>query len=52
MRESAGVMVNYVYRLDRIDENAQAYADHGRISASPVITALLTNAESAPPARG
>jgi malonyl-CoA decarboxylase len=52
MRESAGVMVNYVYRLDRIDENAQAYADHGRISASPVITALLTNAESGPPARG
>ena len=43
MRESAGMMVNYVYRLDRIDELAQAYADLGRISASPAVTALLTH---------
>jgi malonyl-CoA decarboxylase len=41
MRESAGMMVNYVYRLDRIDENAQAYAEQGRISAAPAVTALL-----------
>jgi malonyl-CoA decarboxylase len=41
MRESAGMMVNYVYRLDRIDELAQAYADLGRINASPVVSALL-----------
>jgi malonyl-CoA decarboxylase len=47
MRESAGMMVNYVYRLDRIDENAQAYAESGRISAAPAVTALL----AAPAAR-
>ncbi len=50
MRESAGMMVNYVYRLDRIDENAQAYADHGRVSASPAVTALL-NVALAPEGR-
>jgi malonyl-CoA decarboxylase len=43
MRESAGMMVNYVYRLDRIDDNAQAYADQGRISAAPAVAALLNN---------
>ncbi len=43
MRESAGMMVNYVYRLDRIDELAQAYADHGRINTSTAVTALLAN---------
>jgi malonyl-CoA decarboxylase len=42
MRESAGMMVNYVYRLDRIDELAQSYADLGRINASAAVTALLT----------
>jgi malonyl-CoA decarboxylase len=41
LRESAGMMVNYVYRLDRIDELAQAYADENRISASPAVTSLL-----------
>ena len=47
MRESAGMMVNYVYRLDRIDELAQAYADQSRISASAAVSALLAY----PPAR-
>jgi malonyl-CoA decarboxylase len=44
LRESAGMMVNYVYRLDRIDELAQGYADHGRIVASPAVTATLLSA--------
>ncbi len=44
MRESAGMMVNYVYRLDRIDELSQAYADHGRINASAAVSALLARA--------
>jgi malonyl-CoA decarboxylase len=43
MRESAGMMVNYVYRLDRIDDNAQSYADQGRISAAPAVAALLNH---------
>jgi malonyl-CoA decarboxylase len=48
MRESAGMMVNYVYRLDRIDELAQGYADHSRISASAAVTALLSQATARP----
>jgi malonyl-CoA decarboxylase len=44
MRESAGMMVNYVYALDRIDELAQIYADDGRVTASPAVTMLLTQA--------
>jgi malonyl-CoA decarboxylase len=41
LRESAGMMVNYVYQLDRIDDNQAAYASDGRIDASPPIVALL-----------
>ena len=44
MRESAGMMANYVYQLDRIDELQQAYADEHRITASPAVTALVTQA--------
>jgi malonyl-CoA decarboxylase len=40
MREAAGMMVNYLYRLDHIDENQTAYARDGRIDASPQVTAL------------
>jgi hypothetical protein len=42
------MMVNYVYRLDRIDELAQAYADHGRINASAAVTALFVHAAAKP----
>jgi malonyl-CoA decarboxylase len=46
MRESAGMMVNYLYRLDQIDDNQIAYTADGRIAANPHVTALL-----APPRR-
>jgi malonyl-CoA decarboxylase len=46
MRESAGMMVNYLYRLDQIDDNQAAYTLDGRIVASPHVTALV-----APPRR-
>jgi len=41
MRESAGMMVNYLYRLDQIDDNQVAYMTDGRIAANPHVTALL-----------
>ena len=41
LRESAGMMANYLYQPDRIDHNQQAYASEGHIDASPAITALL-----------
>jgi malonyl-CoA decarboxylase len=46
MREAAGMMVNYLYRLDQIDDNQVAYMLDGRIVANPQVTALL-----APPRR-
>jgi malonyl-CoA decarboxylase len=50
MRESAGMMVNYVYRLDQIDDNQVAYVTDGRIVASPHVTALLAPRRPATPA--
>jgi len=41
MRESAGMMVNYLYRLDQIDDNQTAYTLEGRVVANPHVTALL-----------
>ncbi len=39
--QSAGMMVNYLYDLDRIEENHEAYFDQGTISVSKTITGLL-----------
>src|SRR6266702_3486132 len=41
MRESAGIMVNYVYRLDDIEKNHEAYANQGEIAASSAVKKLL-----------
>ncbi len=34
MRRSAGLMVNYVYHLDEVGRNHEAYAKDGRVIAS------------------
>jgi malonyl-CoA decarboxylase len=41
IRESAGMMVNYLYRLDQIDDNQVAYTQDGRVVANPHVSALL-----------
>ncbi len=41
LRESAGVMVNYLYRLDDIEKNHEAYANQGEIAASSAVKKLL-----------
>jgi len=41
LRESAGMMVNYVYRIDQIDENHEAYCGQGEIAVSAPIKSLL-----------
>jgi malonyl-CoA decarboxylase len=41
LRESAGLMVNYPYRLDDIEKNHEAYADHYEIAASSAVKKLL-----------
>jgi malonyl-CoA decarboxylase len=41
LRESAGVMVNYLYRLDDIEKNHEAYADRYEVTASNAVKKLL-----------
>src|SRR5436853_3966112 len=41
MRESAGIMVNYLYRLDDIEKNHEAYANEGVVVASSAVKKLL-----------
>jgi len=41
MRESAGIMVNYLYRLDDIEKNHEAYANQGTVAASSAVKKLL-----------
>ncbi len=41
MRESAGIMVNYLYRLDDIEENHEAFANDGEVVASSAVKKLL-----------
>jgi malonyl-CoA decarboxylase len=41
MRESAGLMVNYLYRLDDIEKNHEAYANQGTVAASGAVRKLL-----------
>jgi malonyl-CoA decarboxylase len=41
LRESAGIMVNYLYRLDDIEKNHEAYANDGEVVASSAVKKLL-----------
>src|SRR3982075_239473 len=41
LRESAGIMVNYLYRLDDIEKNHEAYANQGVVAASSAVKKLL-----------
>ncbi|MEA2757985.1 MAG: malonyl-CoA decarboxylase [Methylobacteriaceae bacterium] len=50
LRESAGIMVNYLYDLDEIEENHEAYANQREIVASGAVRKLL-KPEAKPRAR-
>ena len=41
IRQSAGMMVNYLYKLRDIERNHEAYSDGGRITASPAVKRLI-----------
>jgi malonyl-CoA decarboxylase len=41
LRESAGIMVNYLYRLEDIEKNHEAYANQGEIAASSTVKKML-----------
>lgn len=40
LARSAGVMVNYLYKLDDIEANHESYSGDGEIAASPAVRAL------------
>jgi malonyl-CoA decarboxylase len=41
MKQSFGLMVNYLYKLDEIEENHEAYAREGRVVVSGAVKRLL-----------
>jgi malonyl-CoA decarboxylase len=41
LRESAGIMVNYLYRLEDIEKNHEAFANHGEVAAASAVRKLL-----------
>ena len=41
LRESAGLMVNYLYRLDDIEKNHEAYANQDEVVASSAVKKML-----------
>ena len=41
LRQSAGLMVNYLYRLNEIDSNHEAFSSQGKIAMSPAVKALV-----------
>jgi malonyl-CoA decarboxylase len=41
LQQSAGIMINYLYRLNEIEENHEAYTGDGRIAASGALTRLV-----------
>ena len=41
LRESAGMMVNYLYSLEHIDENHEAYMTEGKIATGPSVRDLV-----------
>jgi malonyl-CoA decarboxylase len=40
LQQSAGIMVNYLYRLGDIEANHEAYRDEGRVAAAAAVRAL------------
>ncbi|MBV9862204.1 MAG: malonyl-CoA decarboxylase [Alphaproteobacteria bacterium] len=44
LQQSAGIMVNYLYRLTDIEANHQAYRDFGRVAAAGAVSNLVRQA--------
>jgi len=40
MQQSAGIMINYLYRLDEVEPNHMAYTGEGKVNASSAIRSL------------
>lgn len=48
IRQSHGIMVNYLYDLDKIESNHEAYAEKGTIASSSAVRKALRAISSAP----
>jgi len=48
LAESAGLMVNYQYRLEDIEENHEAFAAHGTVAASDDVRGALARLHETP----
>jgi malonyl-CoA decarboxylase len=46
MRQSHGLMVNYLYSLTDVERNHEAYANRGLVAASRAVRALLDSANT------
>ncbi|KQX43229.1 MULTISPECIES: malonyl-CoA decarboxylase [Ensifer] len=47
LKQSHGMMVNYLYQLNEIEANHEAFAENGNVAASPAVRKLLpTNLQS------
>ncbi|XP_010538735.1 PREDICTED: malonyl-CoA decarboxylase, mitochondrial [Tarenaya hassleriana] len=46
LRQSGGIMVNYVYRLENIEEHAHSYLSSGEIRSSPNVQSYLEEPKS------
>jgi malonyl-CoA decarboxylase len=45
LQQAAGLMINYLYLLDDIEENHEAYTGEGRVTASQAVLRLLKSQE-------
>src|SRR5690606_41189534 len=43
MRQAHGLMVNYLYKLDDIETNHEAFIERGEVVAAPAVKRLLRN---------
>ncbi len=50
LAESCGVMVNYLYDLNEIERNHEAFANQGVVAASSAVKKMLPPARARPPA--
>ena len=41
MQQSHGLMVNYLYALDKIEENHEAYAEKGVVASSSTVRKMV-----------
>jgi len=41
LQQSAGIMVNYLYKLSDIEKNHELYSDSGKVAASAAVNSLL-----------